>query len=212
MKASPSLSDTFRRLKPRERLVVLGGAIVSAVALAVVGIGVPFAHHWTEREAAYTASRDQWTRLATLAASTDRLQHALEAEKRAFAADEERLVPGATPALAASTLQGLVQRYAGETNVQLERIDVAGDPKPDKPGLLAIPVQLQARGDVYGLVNFLGRLQHGDKLLVVDELTLDSGPGAELSAMPLTSNASDQALSWTMRLHGLYEGTTGGSP
>jgi type II secretory pathway component PulM len=195
MKALPSPSDTFRRLKPRERLVVLGGAIVSATALAIAGIGAPFAHHWAARESAYGASYEQWARLATLTASTDRLQHALDAQKRAFAADEDRLVTGSTPALAASTLQGLVQRYAGETGVQLERIDVAGDPHPDKPGLLAIPVQLQARGDVYGLVSFLERLQHGDKLLVVDELTLDA------------ASDGDKTLSWTLKLHGLYEGS-----
>jgi type II secretory pathway component PulM len=205
MKASPSLSDTFRRLKPRERRVVLGGAIVSVAALAIVGVGLPFAHHWTARETAYAASRAQWVRLASLTASTDRLQHALDAQKRAFAADDDRLVTGSTPALAASTLQGLVQGYASASSVQLERIDVAGDPRPDKPGLLAIPVQLQARGDVYGLVSFLERLQHGDKLLVVDELTLDSGSEADLSGLP---NAARQALSWTVRLHGLY----GGSP
>jgi type II secretory pathway component PulM len=203
MKALPSPSDTFRRLKPRERLVVLGGAIVSATALAIAGIGVPFAHHWAARESAYGASYEQWARLATLTASTDRLQHALDAQKRAFAADEDRLVTGATPALAASTLQGLVQRYAGETGVQLERIDVAGDPHADKPGLLAIPVQLQARGDVYGLVSFLERLQHGDKLLVVDELTLDGGS----EGMSDASTSPRQALSWTLKLHGLYEGS-----
>src|SRR5256712_3193294 len=174
MRPLRSLSDTLRRLKPRERRVIAGGAIVSAAALVIVLGVVPFAHQWAAREATYAASREQWMRLATLATSRDRLQHALDEQQRAFAADEARLVSGATPALAASMLQGLLQRYADESAVQLDRVDVAGQPRPDKPGLLAIPVQLQGQGDIYGLVDFLYRLERGEKLLVVDDLTLNA--------------------------------------
>src|SRR2546426_5652745 len=77
MKALPWLSDSLRRLNPRERRVVLGGALVSATALVVVLLGVPFARHWAVREAAYTASREQWLRLATLVADADHLRPAL---------------------------------------------------------------------------------------------------------------------------------------
>src|SRR3989442_76209 len=161
MRPLRSLSDTLRRLKPRERRVIAGGAIVSAVALVIVLGVVPFAHRWAAREATYAASREQWMRLATLATSRDRLRRALDEHQRAFAADEARLVSGATPALAASMLQGLLQRYADESAVQLDRVDVAGQPRPDKPGLLAIPVQLQGQGDIYGLVDFLHPLPLG---------------------------------------------------
>jgi hypothetical protein len=191
--------------------VVAGGAIVSAAALVLVGVVLPFAHSWSERAAAYSASYAQWSRLAGLVANSPRLQRAVDALETASASDTMRLVTGDTPALAASTLQGVVQRYASESGVQLERVDVAGEAKPDKPGLLAIPVQLQARGDVYGLVAFLGRVQHGDKLLVVDELTLDSGIETDVGTLQAASfggAAARQApLSWTLRLHGLYEAT-----
>ena len=175
MRALPWLSDTFRHLKPRERRVVLGGAVVSATTLVVVLLVLPFGQRWTEREAAYGARREQWVRLATLAASTDRLRRALDEQQGAFAADRDRLVSGATPALSASTLQGLLQRYADESAVQLDRVDAAGEPRPDKPGLLAIPVQLQGQGDIYGVVDFLYRLERGERLLVLDDVTLNAG-------------------------------------
>src|SRR2546427_11143551 len=76
MKALLWLSDTFRRLNPRERRVVLGGALVSATALVLVLLGLPFAHRWAVREAAYRASREQWLRFAALTANTDRLRRA----------------------------------------------------------------------------------------------------------------------------------------
>ena len=208
MRALPWLSDTFRRLKPRERRVVLGGAIVSATALGVTLLVLPFARRWTAREAAYAPRREQWVRLTTLAASTDRLRRALDDAKRASAADQDRLVTGATPALAASTLQGLLQRYADESAVQLDRVDAAGQPRPDKPGLLAIPVQLQGRGDVYGLVDFLYRLEHGEKLLVTDELALNAGFEVVLAAeLEGGGGTRPQNLSWSLRLHGLYGAT-----
>lgn len=197
--------------------MVLGGAIVSATALAAVLLVLPVARRWTAREAAYAARREQWVRLATLAAGTDRLRLALDEQQRAFAAAQNRLVTGATPALAASTLQGLLQRYADESAVQLDRVDAAGQPRPDKPGLLAIPVQLQGRGDVYGLVHFLYRLEHGEKLLVIDELALSAGVEMVVSAeLEGGRGPEPQTLSWSLSLHGLYgaapgEGGGGGS-
>jgi type II secretory pathway component PulM len=204
MRALPWLFDTLQRLNPRERRVVLGGAIVSVIAMTILLLVLPFVQRWEAREAAYAASREHWLRLATLAASTDRLQRALDERKLGHAADEARLVTGATPALAASVLQGLLQRYADESSVQLDRVDVAGQPRPDKPGLLAMPVQLQGQGDIYGLVDFLYRLQHADKLLVVDELTLNAG-------FVIAGVTVQQRLSWSLRLHGLYGAAAPGS-
>src|SRR2546428_14161623 len=101
MKALPWRFDTLRRLNlnTRERRVVLGGALVSATALVIVLLGLPLAHRWAVREAAYTTSREQWLRLSGLAASTDRLRRAVDERRRAHAAGEARLVSGATAAL-----------------------------------------------------------------------------------------------------------------
>src|SRR3989441_11503817 len=127
MKALPWRFDTLRRLNlnTRERRVVLGGALVSATALLIVLLGLPFAHHWAVREAAYTTSREQWLRLAALAANTDRLRRALDEQKSAYAADGGRPVTRAAPAPPASALPGLLQRYAPQGSVQAHRVDVA---------------------------------------------------------------------------------------
>ena len=180
---------------------MIGGAIIGATAVLVVVVGLPAAHRWGAREADYAARREQWTRLSSLVANADRLHDALAARQLAFAADGERLVSGATPALAASTLQSLLQRYADESTVQLDRVDVAAEPRPAGAGLLAIPVQLQARGDVYGLVDFLYRVERGDKLVVVDELTLNAGMDGD-------DPRSAQTLAWTLAVHGLYGGAS----
>ena len=204
MRALPSVFDSFQRLKPRERRVVIGGAIVSAVTLALAGIALPFADHWSARETTYAASREQWVRLSTLAASTDRLKRALDLERVAFATDEDRLVTGDTPALAASALQGVVQQYAAQSAVQLQRVDVAGEPKQDKPGLLAIPVELSGNSSVAALVDFLSRLEHGNKLLVLDEVAVNAGIDTPDASINDVGGEQSKTLSWTLHLHGLY--------
>src|SRR5256714_2384246 len=147
-----------------------------------------------------------------LITNADRRRRALEERKRAHAADEAGLVTGATPALAASALQGLLQRYADESSVQLNRVDVVSEPRRGQPGLLAIPVQLQGQGDIYGLVDFLARLEHGETLLVLDDVSLNAaavmsyGPrfpsnagGRPPGRVPLTSRMGPHLPSWLLR-------------
>jgi type II secretory pathway component PulM len=206
MKASRWLFDSLQRLKPRERRVVVGGAIVSALALVIMGIIMPIADHWTARESSYAASRAQWVRLSVLAASTDRLQRALDDQKLTLAAEENRLVAATTPALAASTLQSMLQQYAQQSAIQLQRVDAAGEPKAAKPGLLEIPVQLSGTGSVAGLVDFLSKLERGDKLLVIDELAVNAGIDNPDASIVDVGGGQSQSLQWTLRLHGLYGG------
>ena len=199
MKTSPWLSATLQRLNPRERRVVAAGAAVSAAALFLVLLVLPFAHQWVTREAAIAASREQWTRLQSLVSGESRLRRALDTVRLAQQSVRGRLLAGTTPAVAASNLQVLLQRYADESAVQLDRVDAVSEAEPSREGggggLLAIPVRLQVHGDVYGLVDFLYRLQHGEKLLVTDELGINAGLGSTLGS---------QSLTWSVRLHGLY--------
>jgi hypothetical protein len=193
--------------------VVAAGSAVTALLLATVWLVLPFVHHWSTRAAQLAATRERWARLTTVVARTGQLRQMLDAARQAATSDQDQLVAGATPALAASTLQELLQRDASQSAVQLERVDAAGDPHPDKPGLLAVPVQLQARGDLFGLVDFLTLLEHGSPLVVVDEMTIDAGQDADEG--PVTTeavNAPRQTLTWTLRLHGLYEASRDGSP
>jgi hypothetical protein len=199
MKAFQSLSDSFRRLSRRERLMVSAGFAVSLAALCSTQVVLPFADRWVARERAYAASREQWMRLQGLVESEDRLRQALNQARSVRRASGDLLAPGTTPALAGSGLQALLRRYAEESMLQLDRVDVAGQPKADRPGLLEIPVALQGQGDIYGLVDFLFRVQHGERLLVIDELLVNAG-----FARPLAQDGGARAMAWSLRAHGLY--------
>jgi hypothetical protein len=173
----------------------MGGAAVSAAAVLLLLVVLPIVDRWSARDAQQSASREQLARLQTLVASEAQFRRALDEQKRALGVSVGLLATGSTAALAASNLQALVQRYAEESVVQLDRIFVAGEAKPDSQGLMSIPVQLQGQGDIYGLVDFLFRLQHGDKLLVIDDMTVSAG---------LAHSDRRDFITWSMTMHGLY--------
>ena len=202
MKAFPSPSAWFRSLSRREQLFVGGGAIISALALAVTLFAGPLLDRWATREAELEANRERLTRLQALVTSEGKLRQALGARQRAHAATMQLLLVGATPALAASNLQAQLQQYADESFVQLNRVDVVGEPKAERPGLVSIPVMLQGQGDVYGLVDYLYRLQYGQRLLVIDDISINAR-SAWLQ--------KDQTLLWSVRAHGLYPAPEGAS-
>jgi hypothetical protein len=202
MKAFRSPSAWFGSLSRRERLFVGVGAIIGVLALVFTLVADPLVDRWTAREAQLAANRERWTRLQALVSSEPALREALAARQRTHAATMRLLLVGATPALAASNLQAQLQQYADESFVQLNRVDVVGQPKAERPELLSIPVMLQGQGDVYGLVDYLYRLQYGQRLLVIDDISINAR-SAWL--------AKDQMLLWTVRAHGLYPAAEGSS-
>jgi Type II secretion system (T2SS), protein M subtype b len=196
----PSPSELFARLDPRERRVVVGGAALSAASLIVVLAVLPFSSRWSAREESIAAKREQLARLTALVGNTDSVERAVDSLRSARGSTTGRVLRGETPALAAAKLQELLRDYAEASRVDLEDVDVGGDPATDSTGLAAIPVRLTADGDVNGLTELLWQIEHGEKLLIVDELRVIS-----------RSPASDgtQRLSWTLRLRGPFvtEGT-----
>jgi type II secretory pathway component PulM len=195
MSPSPSRLGSLRRLSPRERRVVIGGAAVAALMLLTAFGVLPYYQRWSSRSAAIAAAREQRDRLRALVAGESAFRQALEARRTARGTWGGRLVSGSTPALAASELQALVRRYAELSAVEVDRVNVVGEPTPIDGGLTAIPLQLTAQGDIHGLVQLLSLIQEGERLLVVDDLTVTAGA-------PRSDGV--QLLTWSMRLRGPY--------
>jgi type II secretory pathway component PulM len=197
MNRSQSPSAWFRRLSQRERRVVAAGALVSALALLVVLGMLPFLRRWQDRETMIAERQAQLAQMRSLIEGQADARRGLAARQRDRAAIRARLLTGTTPALAASSLQALLQEYADGSRIALERVDLVTEPRELGTGKLrGIPVQLSGRGDIYGLADLLVRLQYGEKLLVIDELRV-------------TGIGTDQApdlLNLSVRLHGAYGG------
>jgi hypothetical protein len=164
-----------RPTSARERRTIALGVLVSAAALVVAYAVVPFARRWREREEVIATQTERLARLRGLVASEERLREAVRERTAALEAGPRRVLSGRTPALAASALQSAIQAYADESQVLVSRLDVAGAPIEGDP-LPRLPATASAVGDVYGIVELLGRLQHGPLALEITELTVRPNP------------------------------------
>jgi hypothetical protein len=141
------------------------------------------------------ARQSQLGQLRSLVQGEAATREGLAVRQKERVALRERLLTGATPALAASNLQGLLQGYADGSRVTLDRVDVVAEPgTPGGDSLPAIPVRLSGQGDIYGLSELLTRFQSGPKLLIVDELKVTGGDQGYQPGL----------LNFSVRLHGAY--------
>jgi hypothetical protein len=169
--------------------------VVSVLALLTVWVGLPLARRWQDREAAIAAREIQLGQLQSLIQGEAAIREGLRVRQVDRAAIRQRLLSGATPALAASNLQTLLQGYADGSQVSLDRVDLVAQPGTAAGNALpAIPVSLSGRGDIHGLADLLTRFQYGEKLLIVDELRVTSGDRV----------SGPDLLNFSVRLHGAY--------
>lgn len=179
--------------------MLAGGAIAAGVVVFLALVLIPFARRWDDRREAIEANRDRVQRYAALLRGEKGLRLEVAARRRSPLAG--RLLSGMTPAVAASNLQSLLQEYARSSGITPDRVDVVGEAKVSDEGLAGVPVQLTAHGDIHGLVALLQRIDGGEKLLLVDELTVARG---------VTRADSVDVLSFTLRLRGAWAAPAGG--
>ena len=141
---------------------------------------------------------EQMARVEALIASREDVESRLAAMQGARADAAQRLLEGETMAVAASGLQLLLNRYAAESRVTLDRVDVVNQAAaPDS--IAPVPARIVVRGDIYGLVDLLFYLQHGQKLLVIDDLRASSAAQA--------GRTGEAIMTATVSLHGYYRGS-----
>jgi type II secretory pathway component PulM len=190
----PSLSLSADGLSARERRTLRWGAVAAACVL-VVWLAIPAARRWMDREALIDARRGELARLRGVTGAEAMLRTALDARLARAAEYPQRPVAAGTAALAAGVLQGVLQRYADESQLSVSELNVTGEPDSTAVPLAALPATLIALGDVYGVADLVSRVQHGSTLLEVRELTVQVNParradgGGELLQVTMTVRA-----------------------
>ena len=159
----------------RDRRTLLLGA-VAVVCVLLLWVAIPFVRSWSEREALITARRDELARLAGVTAAAPMLREAVAARSARAQEFAQRPVEASTAALAAGVLQGIVQRYADDSQMSVSELNVSGEPDSASVALAALPATLIALGDVYGVADLIDRVQHGTTLLEIRELTVQVNP------------------------------------
>jgi hypothetical protein len=175
-------------LSTRERRTIALGAIIFLTGLIVAFGVLPFVRHWQERESVVAAQSQRLSRLRGLVFGEAELRRVVRARTAALESGQQRLLSGRTPALAASSLQGLIQSFADQSQVTVSRLDVAGAPETKEGALPMIPATVSAIGDIYGITEMLALIQHGPQLLEIVDLTVRPNPAlrGELLQMTVT--------------------------
>jgi hypothetical protein len=170
------------------------GAVAVACVLITAWL-IPVARGWADSEARITAMRHQLAELHGIQRATPTLQAAVAAREARAADFPQRPVSASTAALEAGVLQGVLQRYADESQLSVSELNVSGEPDSTSVPLAALPATLIALGDVYAVADLLSRVQHGSTLLDVRELTVQVNParraagGGELLQLTLVVRA-----------------------
>ena len=176
------------QLSARERRTIAIGLAISLAALLFVRGALPFAQRWQAREATIAAESDRLARLRGLMASEMALEQAVTQRAAALSAGP-RLLPGRTAALAASTLQALLQDAADHSGMVVSQLDVAGAPEAGGApggGAPGIPATLSAIGDIWGVTGMLSLMQHGPRLLEIDEMSVRPNPALRGELLQMT--------------------------
>ncbi len=145
---------------------------------AAIGIGILVAAYVYVVEPTLARTREQ---AALIPAREEILakRHALIAQRPAYAARleevsraaervAERLLPGATPPLAASELQKLVKELAAQSSVEVRSERIL--PPVERGSLLEVPLELTVAGGIRDVLTLLYHLEGTTKILTLQEL------------------------------------------
>jgi hypothetical protein len=164
-----------RNLEPRERRTIAIGTTVVAITAVVTLVLVPLGRRWAGREALISVTQNHLARVGSLVGHEAELAGVARAVEARLDASGTRLVRARSLPLAASAVQSLVRDYARASVVTVTRLDAAGEPIASGSSV-AIPATIAAQGDIYGIADFLRRLQHGPWMLEVTDLSIAPNP------------------------------------
>lgn len=157
------------RLSRRERvtvgtafcIAVLVGGYLYVVEPRLVEIGELEQNLIPAREQVLAKARARVARQETVQSELAQISQAVERLS-------ERLLPGATPPLAASELQKLIKGLAAESGVEVRSERIL--PPVDRGELLEVPVEITVSGGIREVASLLYQLERATKSLTLNEL------------------------------------------
>lgn len=168
-----------------KRTIAVGAAVVALTALVTL-VAIPFATRWNLRERAILAARERVARLEGLARQVPLLRQRADSIDESLEAGGVRMFRARSAPLAAAEVQAFVQEAARQSRVIVSRLDVAGAASGDTASATALPASISASGDIYGVADYLRRLQFGERLISIDELTIMPNPASPDQLLQLT--------------------------
>ncbi len=155
-------------LSKRELTLVGAAAAIAAVVAGYVYLVEPTLSRTREQAALIPVREELLQKRRALIAQRDSYAARLQEVSRSAERASERLLPGATPPLAASELQKLVKELAGQSNVEVRSERIL--PPVERGGLLEIPAEITVAGGIRDVLTLLYGLDGTTKILTLQEL------------------------------------------
>ncbi len=155
-------------LSKRERTLVGAAAGIAVVVVGYIYLVEPILARAREHAALIPARQEILTKRRALIGQRAAYAARLDEASRTVEQASARLLPGATPPLAASELQKLVKELAGQSSVEVRSERIL--PPVERGPLLEIPVEITVAGGIREVVTLLYRLEGTTKVLTLQEL------------------------------------------
>jgi len=180
----------------RERYFVLA-ALGTAVIFSTVKYGIdPFIERQQLVREEIPVRIQQLEKYRRFVAGKSRSEENLKRIRALSKKSEQKMLPGATPALAAANLQDILKTLSAKNLISIKSEKVL-DTKP-LDFFERIPVQIEFTSTITNLTNFLHDIESYEKLLIINDLTVR-----------VTSRRNPRDVRATLVVTGLMKGAKG---
>lgn len=181
------MRSLLARLNPRDRRALIIGAILALPAIGYKALIRPFAGAINDARAAVARERSLLERELALLARAPDLPREIAFARDAEGMARRRLFIAEDPIEAASEMSTYVGGALRAGSVTVQQIE-SGDDKEIGSGLREISLSLRAEGPLDGVLQALGALESGPRLLRVTRVSIERslatpGPGGTESVV-----------------------------
>jgi len=193
------IAQLWQRLSARERL--LAGVASLALLLVIVRYGVigPYFEYKASLEESIEQDWQQVFKMERQNTRAGKISQQLNLLRQQFQMTWQKLIPGATPSVAAANLQERVRTLASQSGLDLVTTQVMRDEAVGE--FRKATVQVTLRGELPAVANFLAGVEYGDWRLAVSTLEMRS------TYAPRLAQAGNRGpLTITLEVGGVMQG------
>lgn len=192
------------RLGSRDRRALTIGAALLLPALLFVLVVQPYLRALSGVRDEVGRQRELLARELGLVAEARLYPEVLDSVEVGIRAESPRLFGGRDPLAATADLADYVGESAALSRILVERSETR-EPEAAGEELVALRVELQAAGDLQGILTFLRRLERGDRLVRVERVAIEQ-------ARAYGGDPEAERLSLAATIQGYTLAPEGGAP
>jgi Tfp pilus assembly protein PilO len=162
------------RLKARDRRALLLLASSALLFLFLNYVAVPWGERFLTSGEDLRLAEKKLRHEKEMLASAPLVEAQVKAAQGELDAQEQKLLAGTDRNQAGAQLQQWIAQRAAEQKLELLRTDFI-EAKPYADDYLRIPVRVELNGPITQVAQFMNAVTHGDRLVSIDELTVNSG-------------------------------------